>query len=92
MYLYDGFHAEYDYDSTVSDIAVAFFVGGSVAPPPRVGVSIHDDGVAEEVEGLVVLLEVVESELDERDVGQVDLIRSTYLGRINPSGMNVQYF
>ena len=51
---------------------------------------MYDDGVGEEVEGLIVLLEVLESELDERDVGQVDLARAAYLVRIYHSGMHTK--
>ena len=58
-----------------------------VALPPPLDIFAYIDGLAEETEGLVVYLELVESELDARDVGQVELERSTYLIRINPSGV-----
>ena len=45
------------------------------------------DGLAEELEGFVLYLEVMESELDPRDVGQITLSRSVYLVVINQSGM-----
>ena len=45
------------------------------------------DGLAEELEGFVLYLEVMESELDPRDVGQITLSRSVYLIVINQSGM-----
>ena len=45
------------------------------------------DGLAEELEGFVLYLDVMESELDPRDVGQVNLSRSVYLVVINQSGM-----
>ena len=45
------------------------------------------DGLAEELEGFVLYLDVIESELDPRDVGQVNLSRSVYLVVINQSGM-----
>jgi hypothetical protein len=45
------------------------------------------DGLAEELEGFVLYLDVVESELDPRDVGLVNLSRSVYLVVINQSGM-----
>ena len=50
---------------------------------------VTEDGVNEDTEGFVLLLEVPESELDERDVGRIDLERSSYLVRINPSGIVV---
>ena len=60
---------------------------GLVAVPLPLGIFAYIDGLAEETEGLVVYLDLVESELDPRDVGQVALERSTYLIRINPSGI-----
>ena len=45
------------------------------------------DGLAEELEGFVLYLNVMESELDPRDVGQVNLSRSVYLVVINQSGV-----
>ncbi len=48
----------------------------------------YSDGTPEPREGLVFLLEIVESELDPRDVGNVSLSRSAYLVRINDSGMS----
>ena len=53
--------------------------------PPPLGIFAYIDGLAEEPEGLVVYLQLEESELDPRDVGQVALERDTYLIRINPS-------
>ena len=44
------------------------------------------DGLPEELEGFVLYLDVIESELDPRDVGQVNLSRSVYLVVINQSG------
>ena len=45
------------------------------------------DGIPEQMEGFVLFLEIIESELDPRDVGNVSLSRSAYLVRINDSGM-----
>lgn len=56
-----------------------------VALPPPLGIFPYIDGIAEEPEGLVAYLDLEESDLDPRDVGQVALERSTYLVRINPS-------
>ena len=50
-------------------------------------IPVYDDGIDEDVEGLIIFLEVMESELDPRDVGQIDLIRSAYLIRISPTGI-----
>ena len=60
---------------------------GLVALPPPLGIFAYIDGLTEGTEGIVVYLELVESGLDPRDVGQVALKRSTYLIRINPSSM-----
>ena len=57
---------------------------GLVLVPPPLGIFAYIDGLPEETEGLVVYLELDESELDPRDVGQIALERSTYLIRINP--------
>ena len=62
---------------------------GLVAVPPPLGIFAYVDGLVEEIEGLVVYLELVESELDPRDVGQMALERSMYLIRINPSSMYI---
>ena len=59
----------------------------SVNPPQfNFDLPIYNDGIAEDVEGLILFLEVVESQLDPRDVGQVQLIRSAYLITISQSG------
>ena len=50
---------------------------------------IYNDGITEDVEGLILFLEVVESQLDPRDMGQVQLIRSAYLITISQSGTYV---
>ena len=42
-------------------------------PPFNFDLPIYNDGIAEDVEGLILFLEVVESQLDPRDVGQVQL-------------------
>ena len=53
---------------------------------------IYDDGIAEDVEGLVLSLEVLESELDPRDVDFVNLPRSAYIIAIYPSGITIIIF
>jgi hypothetical protein len=50
-------------------------------------IPIYDDGIAEGVEGLVLFFEVLESELDQRDVDYVNLSRTAYLIMIHPSGI-----
>ena len=65
---------------------------GLVPVPPPLDIFAYIDGLPEETEGLVVYLELEESELDPRDVGQIALERSTYLIRINPSRMQKQLF
>ena len=72
-----------DYQSI--ETTLSEFAGGFVSPG-FFSFEVYEDGVAEEVEGFVLFLEVLESELDERDVGQVDLARAAYLVRINQSG------
>ena len=62
--------------------------GGSFSPP-SLSLNAYQDGVAEESEGFVLYLEIVESELDPRDVGSVSVSRSAYLIRINQSSTTV---
>ena len=78
--------AAYDYkevDTTLPGVA-----GGFVFPP-TLSLDAYQDGINEQSEGFVLLLEIVESELDPRDVGNVSLSRSVYLVRINQSGIIV---
>ena len=49
--------------------------------------SIYEDGLKEDTEGLILFVDVPESLLDPRDVGQIDLERNVYLVTINDSGM-----
>ena len=62
-------------------------VAGGVFISPDLSIEAYQDGIAEQSEGFVLLLEIDESELDPRDVGNVSLSRSVYLVRINQSGM-----
>ena len=74
----------YDYeavDTTLSGLAGGFFLA------PLLSLNAYQDGLAEQLEGFVLLLEIVQSELDARDVGNVSLSRSAYLVRINQSGI-----
>ena len=68
-------------DATLSGLAGGFIF------PPTLSLDAYQDGVAEQSEGFVLLLEIEESELDPRDVGNVSLSRSVYLVRINQSGI-----
>ena len=68
-------------DTTLPGLAGGFFI------PPYLSLEAYQDGIAEQSEGLVLLLEIDESKLDPRDVGNVSLSRSVYLVRINQSGM-----
>ena len=54
---------------------------------PYVDIGAFQDGLAEVQEGFVIYLDILESELDPRDVGQVNVSRSLYFVRINQSGM-----
>ena len=56
-------------------------VGGPL-PPTIFDITAKQDDISENTEGFVVYLKVGESELDERDVGQVDLVRDAYLAQI----------
>ena len=67
-------------NTTLSGLA-----GGSFFPP-SLSLNAYQDGVAEQQEGFILYLEIVESELDPRDVGNVSISRSAYLIRINQSG------
>ena len=74
----------YDYDSINTTLRLE--VGGLLFPE-IIFLKAYEDGVAEEVEGFVLYLDLVESELDSRDVGFVNISRNAYLIRINESGI-----
>lgn len=79
----------YDYD-TINEV-VRVYAGGFVAPG-YINLYAYEDGLAEEeTEGFLIYLDLLESELDERDVGQVNLSRSVYLVRISQSGSTSFY-
>jgi hypothetical protein len=76
-------HAVFDYetvDTTISGIT------GDVVISPSLTLDAYQDGEAEQSEGFVLYLEIIDSELDPRDVGNVSVSRSAYLVRINQSG------
>ena len=75
--------AEYDYKEV--DVTLPGLAGG-IFEPPELYLDAYQDGITEQSEGFVLLLEIEESELDPRDVGSVSLSRSVYLVRINQSG------
>ena len=80
------YYAEYDYDFRGSATVVHHAGQGRII---HSFIPVYDDGIAEDVEGLVLFFEVLESELDPRDVDFISFSRSTYLIVINPSGMHV---
>ena len=49
-------------------------------------VSVYNDGVAENEEGFVILLGVLPEELDNRDVGFVDVLTPVLLVRLQQGG------
>ena len=77
----------FDYESINSTLSV--FAGGTFAPV-YVNLNAYEDGSAEEVEGFVIVLSLLDTELDSRDVGQVNISRSIYLIRINQSGITLR--
>lgn len=77
-------HAAYDYEQV--DTTLPGLAGGFV-DPPSLSVETYQDGIAEQSEGFVLLLEIMESDLDPRDLESVSLSRSVYLVRINQSGI-----
>ena len=60
------------------------------SPSTPLTLNAYQDGEAEQLEGFILYLEIDESELDPRDVGNVSLSRSAYLVRINQSGTAVK--
>lgn len=81
MHHYFFVHTAFDYEAvnkTIYDLTGGF--------SPSLMLDAYQDGEAEQLEGFVIYLEIVESELDPRDVGNVSLSRSVYLIRINQSG------
>ena len=84
------YYTEYDYDFRGSATVVHSAGVGGVFHP--FFIPVYDDGISEDVEGLVLFFEVLESELDPRDVDFISHSRSTYLIVINPSDMHYRYF
>lgn len=60
---------------------------GAPLPPLFIQITTLPDLLPENAEGAVIYLRLSESELDERDKGQVRLLRNTYLLRINQPGV-----
>ena len=71
------------------DFAIYKMTFNVLAPPmfgtPSIQAITFDEGLRDEnVEGFIAFLELgEESEFDARDVGQVELVRNSYLIRIN---------
>ena len=61
-------------------------VGNLTTFTATVSISVYNDGVPEEEEGFVVLIGVSEEDLDERDVGNVDVRSPVVLVRVLDSG------
>lgn len=76
--------AVYDYVSinTIRHLTIGFLIYHE-----ELDLRAYEDGEAEESEGFVLYLDLVESELDPRDVGLVNISRNAYLIRINESGI-----
>ena len=74
----------YDYRGLDTTVSVS---GTGIIPSFVVPFETYQDGVREGAEGLVLYLDIDESELDPRDVGEVSLDRSFYLVRITELGM-----
>lgn len=58
---------------------------GAPLPPQIFSIITTPDSLSEDAEGAILFLEFQELELDERDMGQVQLVRDSYLIRINDS-------
>ena len=75
------------YDYRTIDRTISLTAGSPEYSNYELTLDAYLDGLAEELEGFVLYLDVIESELDPRDVGQVSLSRSVYLVVINQSGV-----
>jgi hypothetical protein len=82
-FLHPHNYAVFDYEAV--DTTINGFAGG-IFISPSLSLDAYQDGEAEQLEGFVLYLEIVESELDPRDVGNVSVSRPAYLVRINQSG------
>ena len=72
--------AEYDYQHLNQTLSVS---GLGFGEDDRFFfIETYGDGLTESIEGLILFLEIQESGLDPRDVGNVSLSRSAYLLRI----------
>ena len=76
-----------EYDFGYINRTIPIFAGGLFVPE-LLPLEAYEDGLSEELEGFVLLVYVDESGLDERDMGFVNVTRSTFLMRINQSGNN----
>lgn len=85
-----NFPAAYDYETIDKTLSLSFT--SQVVHYDELFFDAYLDGIPEELEGFVLYLELIESELDPRDVGHVNLSQSVYLIIINQSGMNVLNF
>ena len=83
------YYAEYDYPFELHKSFAVNHSEGIVGTAFGLLFPIYDDGIAEDVEGLVLSLEVLGLELDPRDVDFVNLPRSAYIIAIYPSGIAI---
>ena len=74
---------EFDYEAVDTTV---LGLTGVMVDSSSLELNAYQDGEAEQLEGFVLFLEIAESELDPRDVGNVSVSRSAYLVRINQSG------
>ena len=77
--------AEYDFKAI--DTTFTLYAGGSILSRPYITLEAYQDGISEQVEGFSIFLEIEESGLDPRDVGQVSISRIHSFVRINQSSM-----
>ena len=52
-------------------------------------IETYEDGVSEDLEGFIIMLDLLESALDPRDVDYVSIPRSVFIVRINDTGMEL---
>ena len=77
------FHADLDFNATNLSLNLnAELVDFNAS----ITVTVYNDGVAEGEEGFVILFGVLQEELDDRDVGFVDVLTPVVLVRLQQGG------
>ena len=79
-------YADLDFNGTAQTLEL---VGNLSSLTATLSISVYNDGEREEEEGFVVLIGVSEEELDQRDVGYVEVLNPTVLVRVLDSGESV---